>query len=73
MTEDPIDLKSVAQAVELSLRSRVRLSVQKTIAECLASQDITLLSALGVDAHGKLLQIFNEEINKFLSKEIDNA
>lgn len=53
--------------IETKLRREVRRGLIKLTAECLGSQDVTLLSALNVDAYEKLLQIFKEEAEILLN------
>lgn len=61
-----VDLKAVENRIEAVLRNKVRRGIVSITADCLGAVDMTLLTALGVDAKSKLLQIFLEEIKQVL-------
>lgn len=64
-----VELKATEERILNELRLKVRRAVFSLAAECLGSLDLSILSALGVDAEEKLLQIFLEESTRLLNKE----
>ena len=63
------DLKVVEEGLLKDLREKIRRAVFATVAECLGSLDLSILSALGVDVEAKVLQIFLEESTRLLAQQ----
>ena len=62
---------AAGQAMEDSLRARVRNSLMSVIQDALSEGDLLLLSALGIDGRPKILDVFMEEC-QILKKELEN-
>jgi hypothetical protein len=69
----PAELELVTKRIEVELRTKVRRHLVQLTADCLGSQGVTFLSALGVDGNAKLLEIFKDEATKLLSTQKENA
>jgi hypothetical protein len=62
------ELKKTEEQILQDLRNKVRLELFRLTAECLGSHHMVILSAIGVDAEEKLLQIFLSEIKLLLNQ-----
>ena len=66
------ELAQVTDELQLNLKERVRTSVVQLITQAVGENDLLLLSALGIDGRGKMLDVFIEEC-QHLKEEFGNG